>query len=110
MREPGEPDAGARDGAGTRDRRAGGVLGLVLGYGMMLALKWITRTFSLPQEADVRIDFTILLFTLAISVLTGILFGLAPAFHATRVALTPAMNEGGRSGTAGTGRWSAGGV
>lgn len=83
---------------------AGGVLGLALGYGMMLALKWIMPPFSLPQEADVRIDFTILLFTLVISVLTGILFGLAPAFHATRVALSSAMNEGGRGGTSGVGR------
>src|SRR5579863_9411684 len=64
---------------------AGGALGLALGYAMIRGLIRLTPPFSLPSEADVSIDGNILLFTLAISFLTALLFGLAPAIHATRV-------------------------
>ena len=83
---------------------AGGLLGLGVGYGMMRGLTWLMPPYSLPSEADVSIDLHILLFTLAISLLTAILFGLAPAIHATRVDLTASMKEGGRSATSGAGR------
>jgi len=83
---------------------AGGSLGLALGYGMMRGLKLMIPQYYLPQEADVSIDINILLFTLAISVMTAILFGLVPAFHATRVDLAVSMKEGGRSSTSGSGR------
>ncbi len=83
---------------------AGGLLGLGVGYGMMRGLTWLMPPYSLPSEADVSIDLNILLFTLAISLLTAILFGLAPAVHATKVDLTASMKEGGRSATSGAGR------
>src|SRR5580704_9166420 len=82
----------------------GGVLGLAVGYGMMRGLTWLMPPYSLPSEADVSIDLNILLFTLAISLLTAILFGLAPAVHATKVDLAASMKEGGRSATSGAGR------
>ena len=83
---------------------AGGSLGLALGYGMMRGLKLLVPAGYLPQEADISIDVNILLFTLAVSILTAILFGLAPALHATRVDLAGSMKEGGRSATSGSGR------
>ena len=83
---------------------AGGALGLALGYGMIRGLIRLAPPFSLPSEADVSIDPTILLFTLGISLLTALLFGLAPAIHATRVDPASAMKEGGRSATSGAGR------
>jgi putative ABC transport system permease protein len=83
---------------------AGGILGLAVGYGMMRGLTWLMPPYSLPSEADVSIDFNILLFTLAISLLTAILFGLAPAVHTTNVDLAASMKEGGRSATSGAGR------
>jgi putative ABC transport system permease protein len=83
---------------------AGGALGLGLGYGLMRALKLLVPPGYLPQEADIAIDLNILSFTLAVSVLTAILFGLAPALHATRVDLAASMKEGGRSATSGSGR------
>ena len=46
------------------------------------------------------IDGRVLLFTFAAAVLTGIIFGLAPAFRGTRVDLTPALKEGTRSSAA----------
>jgi putative ABC transport system permease protein len=83
---------------------AGGALGLALGYGMIRGLILLAPPFSLPSEADVSIDPTILLFTLCISILTALLFGLAPAIHATRVDPASSMKEGGRSATSGAGR------
>jgi len=83
---------------------AGGALGLALGYAMIRGLIRLAPPFSLPSEADVSIDPTILLFTLAVSLVTALLFGLAPAIHATRVDPASSMKEGGRSATSGAGR------
>src|ERR1022692_3130834 len=83
---------------------AGGALGLALGYAMIRGLIRLAPPFSLPSEADVSIDLNILLFTLGISLLTVLLFGLAPAIHATRVDPASSMKEGGRSATTGAGR------
>jgi hypothetical protein len=79
-------------------------LGLALGYGMIRGLMRLAPPFSLPSEADVSIDPAILLFTLGVSLLTALLFGLAPALHATRVDPASSMKEGGRSATTGAGR------
>src|ERR1039457_3202877 len=83
---------------------AGGALGLAPGYAMIRGLIRLAPPFSLPSEADVSIDLNILLFTLGISLLTALLFGLAPAIHATRVDPASSMKEGGRSATTGAGR------
>jgi putative ABC transport system permease protein len=83
---------------------AGGSFGLALGYGMMRGLKVLIPAGYLPSESDISIDLNILSFTLAISIFTAILFGLAPALHATRVDLAASMKEGGRSSTSGSGR------
>jgi len=83
---------------------AGGALGLALGYAMIRGLILLAPPFSLPSEADVSIDPAILLFTLAVSLLTALLFGLAPAIHAAHVDPASSMKEGGRSASSGAGR------
>jgi putative ABC transport system permease protein len=83
---------------------AGGALGLALGYAMIRGLIRLAPPFSLPSEADVSIDPAILLFTLAVSLVTALLFGLAPAIHAARVDPASSMKEGGRSATSGAAR------
>ena len=80
----------------------GGVLGLAFGYGMMLALKFALPPFSLPREAEVAMDGRVLLFTLALAVITGVVCGLFPALQATRLDLANAMKQG--SSGAGHGR------
>ncbi len=77
----------------------GGALGLALGYGMVLGLKVLTPPFSLPPEADVSVDLRVMLFTLAIAILTGVVFGSAPAFQAARPNLSSSMRESGRGTT-----------
>jgi predicted permease len=74
----------------------GGVCGVAVGYVTMAALRSAVPRYTLPPEADVTMDGGVLLFALAVSVLTGILFGLAPALQVTRSNLAGSMKEGGR--------------
>jgi len=77
---------------------AGGVLGLILGYAGVRALLAINPG-NIPRIGDsgsaVSLDWTVLLFTFAISVLTGILFGLIPAMNASRTDLNATLKESG---------------
>ncbi len=82
----------------------GGALGLLLGYGLMQALKLALPPFSLPQEANVTIDGRVLLFALGLCVITGVAFGMAPAMQATRANLAATMKEGGRGSSSGYAR------
>ena len=50
--------------------------------------------FTLPSEADVHLSVPVLFFTLATTMLSGILFGCAPAFQAICLHLTDALKEG----------------
>jgi predicted permease len=53
---------------------------------------------SIPRLEDVQINWTVLLFTFGVSLLTGILFGLAPVWRALRVDLNTSLKSGGRTG------------
>jgi len=82
----------------------GGALGLLVGYAMMNGLKLIVPPFTLPRDANVTMDPRVLAFALALSLATGMIFGLAPALHATKPDLSGAMKEGGRGSSADSGR------
>ena len=82
----------------------GGALGVTLGYVLMAGLKAAVPPFSLPPEADVRLDARVLLFAAALSVLTGLIFGLVPAIQASRADLAGSMKEGGRGSGTGAGK------
>ncbi|HEX8559121.1 MAG TPA: ABC transporter permease [Pyrinomonadaceae bacterium] len=82
---------------------AGGVAGLLLAmWGVDLLLK--LNENRLPRAAEIGLDANVLLFTLGVSLLTGVVFGLAPAFQTSRVNLHDTLKEGGRSGKAGVRR------
>ncbi len=74
----------------------GGVLGIGVGYGIMKWLQLLVPPFSFAREAEITMDVRVLLFALAVSAATGLLFGLAPAWQATSPNLSGTMKEGGR--------------
>jgi predicted permease len=76
----------------------GGMLGLAFAYWGADAMMSLLSSGSIPVGLDLRV----LGFTAAVSLLTGVLFGLAPAFRATRLELTPMLKEG--SGSTGPAR------
>ena len=77
---------------------AGGALGLALAsWGTRAALAAVPS--ALPRANDVRLDPRVLLFTLAISLVAGILFGLAPALRTSHPDLHETLKEGGRGGS-----------
>ena len=74
---------------------AGGALGLVLaGRGTRAALRVLPT--ALPRAEEIGLDARVLFFTLGISVLAGVLFGLAPAFRLSIPKLQESLKEGGR--------------
>jgi putative ABC transport system permease protein len=79
----------------------GGLLGLGVGYAAMVALRAAVPPYSLPREVNVTMDGRLLLFSLAISVVTGVLFGLVPAIQAARPNLASTIKEGGRGSSSG---------
>jgi putative ABC transport system permease protein len=82
----------------------GGLFGLAIGYGLMKAMGLMLPPFTLPREVNANIDGRVLLFTALVSVVTGILFGMAPALQATKPDLAAAMKEEGRGSSGGAGR------
>ncbi|MFP2964447.1 ABC transporter permease, partial [Myxococcus sp. 1LA] len=87
---------------------AGGVLGLLLAQWGTDALVALVGD-ALPRASEVRLDARPLAFTMGVSLLTGVLFGLGPALHGSRGDLSTAMREGSRSTEGrGSGRMRAG--
>jgi putative ABC transport system permease protein len=83
----------------------GGIVGLGVGKIGVIALLTVAPPSRLPRETDISmIDWRVLLFTFSISILTGVLFGLAPALQAARPNLAAAIKEGSQGGGSGAGR------
>ncbi len=81
---------------------AGGALGLLIAHwGTHAALGVLPK--ALPRAEEIGLDARVLVFTMTISLLAGVLFGLAPALKASRANLQETLKEGGR-GTSGTRR------
>jgi predicted permease len=62
-----------------------------------------SRYVALPRLDDVQVDWRVMIFTAAVSVITAIGFGLVPALQASRVDVSEALNQGGSRGTLGAG-------
>ena len=75
----------------------GGVLGLVLARAGVQALIRLYPS-SLPRTAEVTVDPMVLVFTLGVSIATGLVFGLAPLMHTRVKGLALALKEGGAKG------------
>jgi len=87
----------------------GGTLGILFAYwGAHAIISFVSSNQTRPLGFATGIDLRVLGFTIAVSLTTGILFGLAPAFRGARVDLTPTLKEGEGSSAGrkpGRGKW-----
>jgi len=74
----------------------GGALGLLFAIAATRAIAALMPPDNIPNEARITVNVYVLLFSAAVSVSTGILFGLTPAIRCSRPNLTDALKEGGR--------------
>src|ERR1051325_9541217 len=84
----------------------GGIAGLLLAYagtGALVRMLPQNQIAALPFLANLHVDARILAFSFALSGLTGMVFGLAPAIQSSRPELTGVLKEGGRNASAGSG-------
>jgi predicted permease len=77
---------------------AGGALGILVAWGGVRLLVQVAPA-TLPRLDQVRLSLPVLLFTLAVSIGTGLLFGLMPALRAARGDEATALRDGARSGS-----------
>jgi len=80
---------------------AGGAVGLAIAYAGRSILWSFRPSFIADSGIDLALDSHVLLFTLGVAILTGFIFGLAPAIKASRPDLMETLNAGGRGGTVG---------
>src|SRR2546423_730561 len=81
----------------------GGIAGVLLARWGLDALLALAPT-SLPRITEIHLDFGVLLFSLGLSVVTGLLFGIAPALLAARADVNEALKQGTRGSTEGGAR------
>ncbi|HZS47149.1 MAG TPA: ABC transporter permease [Blastocatellia bacterium] len=77
-----------------------GILGGVAGLAIAAAALYLVRVINpgnIPRLDDIAIDGRVLTFTLSISILTGIIFGIGPALRIANVDLNSALKQGGRN-------------
>src|SRR5258707_14041293 len=74
----------------------GGAVGLVVAV-LTLALGRDINPGNIPRLDAIRIDGSVLAFTFGVAILTGIIFGMAPAIRVARVDLNSSLKSGGRS-------------
>ena len=74
----------------------GGALGLLLAYWGLDVLRAL-RPDGLPRIDSIRLDTGVLLFTAGVALVTGLVFGTAPAVYASRTRISETLKEGGRA-------------
>ena len=89
------------------------VLAVVAGVGGVIFARWGVSALlalapaNLPRLSEVTVDGTALLFALAISLLASLIFGIAPAWHVSRVNLADGMRQSGKGSSIGVrGGWA----
>jgi putative ABC transport system permease protein len=79
----------------------GGALGVGLAAMLLKVVVVLLPQFSVPTEADIRLNLPVLLFSIVATILAGVLCGCAPALQVSRWSLSDTLKEGGRSGSGG---------
>ncbi len=88
---------------------AAGVAGVSIAYWAIRPIQTLGAA-TIPRAGSITIDGTVLAFALLVSLATGVLFGLAPAWQASRATIGSVLKEGGRSSTTSGGRWIRNGL
>ena len=79
----------------------GGIVGVGIGYAMMKWIQSLIPPSTLPPAVDIRMDTSVVLFTLTVAVVTGLLFGVAPAAQMTNPSPASTFTEGRHGATVG---------
>ena len=87
---------------------AGGALGLIIAIGGVQAIHALGAG-SVPRLQQIRIDAIVLAFTAAVSVMSGVVFSLAPAMQLGRADLNTSLKDGSRGGSSSQMMWGRGG-
>jgi predicted permease len=82
---------------------AGGTLGAAIGFGGLRALL-ASNPESIPRSLEIALDWRVLAFTAAVSVITGLIFGMAPLLHLREQVVSLTLKDGGQRATAGSAR------
>jgi putative ABC transport system permease protein len=82
---------------------AGGALGAAIGFGGLRALL-ASNPESIPRSLEIALDWKVMTFTAAVSVITGLVFGMAPLLHLREQVVSVTLKEGGQRATAGSAR------
>jgi putative ABC transport system permease protein len=85
----------------------GGVAGLLLGWWMVRVAPSVLPVGTLPEAVLVRFDWRVASFAIVLSVITGIIFGLAPAWHLATASLSETLSHDSRTASGGMGRFRA---
>jgi len=81
----------------------GGLFGLLLAqWGTDALIKTVPQ--NIPRISNIQLDASVLIFTLLVSLVTGVVFGLVPAWQASHVDLNSSLKSGSRTGSAGEGK------
>jgi predicted permease len=82
----------------------GGIVGIAFAWGGVRAIIALMPEYSIPHEAVIALNWPVLWFAFAVSVLTGIIFGLAPALQVAGASQTDTLRGSGRGATVGVRR------
>jgi len=85
----------------------GGAVGAALAALAMAVIRWL-RPANVPRVQDIHIDWHVLLFAFLLALLSGLLFGLAPALRVSRVDLNATLKSSGRSASEAGALWGRG--
>jgi putative ABC transport system permease protein len=88
----------------------GGALGIALAWIGMKSILAIVPPFTIPDEADVRLNLPVLAFAAAVSMATSIFFGLLPALQTARDGVVEPLKTGGRTGAGRKETWLSSGL
>ena len=88
----------------------GGLFGVALAWIGMKGILAMVPQFTIPDEAEVRLNLPVLVFAAAVSMATSILFGLLPALQTARRDVVEPLKAGGRSGSTRRESWLSSGL